>query len=205
MAKRKKPSIKDWFITVRTPAENKKGYRDRSVYAGPWVCWKEDAPIPMVSILTLGQLLLMIPGIARFFPVNWALSVTVFGVLSLLPALMQLMGVIRLLISRKKRFMIMDLDSMNWGLRTMPIWSCILLGLTVLSQSLWLIFHFHALSLIAPICTLSAAILAVLARSHYLMLPTEQQPNEIKRGLKEIIDKSTGLGTGIYVEKRREG
>lgn len=205
MAKQKKPSIRDRFITVRTPAENKKGYRDRSVYAGPWVRWKEDTAIPGVSLLTFGQLLLMLPGIARFFPVNWALSVTAFGVLSLLPALMQLMGAIRLLISRKQRFMIMDFDSMNWGLRTMPIWSCILLGLTALSQILWLISHFHALSLIAPLCTLAAAVLAALARSRYLTLTTEQQPNEVKRGLKEIIDKSTGLGTGIYVEKRRKG
>ncbi len=204
MAAKKKPSIKDRFITIRTPAENKKGYRDRSVYAGPWVRWKVDGAIPRVLFLTLGQLLLMIPGIARFFPVNWALSVTTFGLLSLLPSLMQLMGVIRLLLSRKQRFMVMDLDSMNWGLRTMPLWSCILLGLTALSQILWLIFHFHALSLIAPLCTLGAAILAVLARASYLTLTTEQQPNEVKRGLKEIIDKSTGLGTGIYTEKKRK-
>ena len=207
-SKKKPAALRDNYIRIRKDADNKQGYKDVWVYSGAWMRWKcaSDEPVKVIDrvfVLTAVEALLIFVGSLRFFLVNWYFSVTTFKLLSLVPLLFQMVAATRLFSLRASRMTVMDYRSLDKELRIAPY---VYFGLTIcvfIAQTVVIAQHFDVLSLLALAATAVSGAAAFLAGRNFRLLEAQKENNDVKRSLKEINDKSTGLGTGIYVPRHK--
>ena len=205
--KKKKYNMRDDFITIRTPADNEKGYVERSEYSGPWFRWDSEAGqaerrITWIAVITLLQAAATFVGSMATFEVNRYPSVTFCKIISVIPLVFQLMGTVRL-IWQKKAMTRMDHRSLERELGIAPFVTGGVNCLIFLVQIIVLCSRKHYSSLFAALATAVSAAAAFVIGALYKKLQCRQERNTVKQGLKEINDKATGLGTGVYVPRHK--
>ncbi len=201
--KAKKRPLKEDFITVRTPADNEKGYTDKRVYSGPLVAWRDESDkkrITAVGILGAAQLLLMLVGVLRLFTANLFIPVSLLKLLALPTTAWQLLGVM-MLVTGGRTIPERDHLFIRRSLRVAP-WITAVLTLFAVIGNIWALFQIFDLgSVIAGLLTAASGGAAVWAYYVYKSIVYGKVRNTAKDGLKELNDKTTGRATGIYVPR----
>lgn len=204
--KAKKRPLKDDFITIRTPADNDKGYTDKRVYSGPLMAWKdEDAAktIAKVTYLAALQLALTLAGSLRLFTANLFVQVSLFKMLALIPLVYELVCIV-LMLSDKEQMPKRDYTFINRGLRVAPWVTAIILIIAIIANIWAMAQIFDIGSLIAAFLSAGGAAAGILLYFVYRRTEAVSVRNRVKEGYKELNDKSTGRATGIYVPKRQK-
>lgn len=203
--KAKKRPLKDDFITLRTPADNEKGYKDERVYCGPLIAWKGEAEqksISKVTYLAALQLALTLAGSLRLFTANLFIQVSMFKMLALVPLIYELVCVVMLL-AGKEQMPQRDHHFLDRGLRIAPWVTAVILVISLIAHIWAMVQIFDIGSLIAGLCTAGGAAVGIVLYFVYRRMEAVPVRNRVKEGYKELNDKATGRATGIYVPKHR--
>lgn len=109
------------YVAVQEPCSNRKGFKVRYVYYGPWYLWKlepEDHRKVKKRIGTaciLGAVLFLISAL-QYSAVNTSILTSAAGALSLVPFLFEVIGVVHFC-TAGERMTRPDYQDINWKLR----------------------------------------------------------------------------------------
>ena len=187
-----KARFEENFQAVEEPCSNKKGFKIRYVYTGPWYVWnlpKERVRAAKWRIGTACVLSAAVFSLGSFMNsfLNHSRYVEFLGMLSVAALVFELFGVVQFC-AAKEKMTNMDFDDIKTKMMIAPLLHALLLLGTAAAAVCQLIRHTVALTdVIVTLCYFFSGLLSLLIFLCYRSLPLRKDKNEnAKIGLHTI-------------------
>jgi|GEM_PF-982411 len=176
------------YIKVEEPYDNKKGYKTKYVYCGPWYMWNVAPHMLIRKKCTLGvagaiNLFLFILCAVQYADVNRALLVETPATLSVIALIFEALGIVQFC-AAKSRITESSFQDIGMKLRIAPLAHALLLFLTAAFGIYYLLYvAFTRVSLFVLTGFVVCAGLSLFIYREYRSLPHRSEKNTIRKEL----------------------
>lgn len=177
------------YKAVQEPWNNKRGFRIRYVYIGPWYVWNTSperlhTAKRLIALACVFGCLLYALGAVADSPLNWSRSVALPGTLSLAALVYEVFGVVQFCAAGEK-MPNMDFDDIRRKVLAGSLLHALLLVWAALAAVVSLLAAPTLADAVVPGCFFLSSLLSGLIFAYYRSLPYRKEKNE---------DAGIGLG-----------
>ena len=178
-----KAKFEENYLAVQEPCDNRKGFRMRYTYIGPWYVWNTSGERVRsvkrtVGILCVLSVMLFLCGSLMDSRLNAARYVELFGTLSVAALLYEVIGVIQFS-TAKEKMTSLDFDDIKMKMMLAPLLHGILLICAAAAAVIVLVgSKTGSIDIIVILCYFFSGLLSLLIFQCYRSLPWRKGRNE---------------------------
>ena len=178
-----KAKFEENYLAIQEPCDNRKGFRMRYTYIGPWYVWNTSGERVRsvkrtVGILCVLSVMLFLCGSLMDSRLNAARYVEAFGTLSVAALLYEVIGVIQFS-AAKEKMTSLDFDDIKMKMMLAPLLHGILLICAAAAAVIVLVgSKTGSIDIIVTLCYFFSGLLSLLIFQCYRSLPWRKDRNE---------------------------